>query len=210
VAGIRSRVASVGRFVGGDSKMIAGVEEFVRTADEDRCDVELASCAPRCGIRARRAKSKCQVVSVEGVAMRSESRRANRSERYGANRNERYGANRSAGGEVAKGIYEKQPVGLCDTYVRSCPLTVTSPILYLMGSRAGRRREPLESIAEARIDNVSIETSVSDRNIFLQIKFKQRIPISKRDECEKFWSRNQRATDAKQTYDSSFNARFRV
>ena len=67
---------------------------------------------------------------------RGDANRTNRTER-----NERNGANRSAGGEVAKGIYEKQPVGLCDTYVRSCPLTVASPIFYQMGSRAGRRRE---------------------------------------------------------------------
>ena len=99
--------------------------------------------------------SKCLVVSGEDVAIRD-----GRNER--TNRNERNDTNRTAGGEVAKGIYEKQPVGLCDTYVRSCPLAVTSPILYQMGSRAGRRRESLESIAEARIDNVSFETEVSD------------------------------------------------
>jgi len=91
---------------------------------------------------------------------------ANRSGRHERSRDERNDTIRTAGGEVAKGIYEKQPVGLCDTYVRSCPLAVASPILYQMGSRAGRRRESLESIAEARINNVSFETSISNRNFW--------------------------------------------
>ena len=95
---------------------------------------------------------------------RGDSRRAKRT-----NRNERNDTNRTAGGEVAKGIYEKQPVGLCDTYVRSCPLAVASPILYQMGSRAGRRRESLESIAEARIDNVSFETDISIRKRYEKV-----------------------------------------
>jgi hypothetical protein len=117
----------------------------------------------------KRAGMRNQVVTSE-VAVpcrlgrkRGDANRTNRTER-----NERNGANRSAGGKVAKGIYEKQPVGLCDTYVRSCPLAVTSPILYQMGSRAGRRRESLESIAEARIDNVSFETEISNRKRYEQ------------------------------------------
>ena len=116
-----------------------------------------------------RAEMRNQVVA-SGVALscrlgrgRGDANRTDRTGRYGRN-----GSNRSAGGEVAKGIYEKQPVGLCDTYVRSCPLAVASPILYQMGSRAGRRRESLESIAEARIDNVSIETEISNRKRYEQ------------------------------------------
>ena len=163
--------------------------EFVQIDGRGRGDVELVSCAPRFEIR--RDERSRNVKSGRSEAWRCEENRDERietidTERVEANRYERYGANRAAGGEVAKGIYEKQPVGLCDTYVRSCPLTVTSPILYQMGSRAGRRREPLESIAEARIDNVSIEKSVSNRNIFYRSNSKQRMPISKRNECEIF------------------------
>jgi len=145
----RWRQCGVERSVWGESAGVVCREGV----NEDHGEVEL-------GPARRDAESGRDERNHVVVSSQRERNDANRTDRTG--RCGRNGTNRSAGGEVAKGIYEKQPVGLCDTYVRSCPLAVASPILYQMGSRAGRRRESLESIAEARIDNVSFETKVSD------------------------------------------------
>ena len=69
-------------------------------------------------------------------------------------RHERYERTKRPAGGSGQGHPRETTRGLSDTYVRECPLTVASPILRQMGSRAGRRRVRMEINCRSKTFNI--------------------------------------------------------